>query len=677
VKYFFIWILIFPLLATAQLPKDSASSVVNLKEITISGNNKRDAVDLITQVDRQLRPTNSAQDLLRLVPGLFIAQHAGGGKAEQIFLRGFDCDHGTDFSVNIDGMPVNMVSHAHGQGYADFHFVIPETIDKLKVFKGTYAAQYGDFATAGAGEFTTKNNIGRSMVKTELGRFDTYRALAMIDILQGKHLLTKNNENFYAAGEYNFTNSYFENKQNLSRFNFFTKYSAQINARNFFMASVSSFSSSWNASGQIPDRAVSDGVVDRYGSIDPSEGGNTSRSNINLSLSTQLANGALLKNQAYYCRYKFNLYSNFTFFLIDTVNGDEINQRENGRNTYGYKTSYEKNSMLFGRTLKSVAALGTRIDEGDLYLAHTVKRAFLDTISAGHLYQQNAYAYIDETLWLSGKLSLNGSVRFDYFDFSFRSFLYDSLSGRKQVPKVSPKLNLTYDHSSRLQLYVRSGYGFHSNDARSVVVNTSRNSVPKAFGYEAGSIFKPLPGLIVNAALWGLDLQNELVYVGDAAVVEISGATRRLGADVSLRWQLFRNLYADADINYNYARYRNLPKGENYIPLAPSLTSTGGLSYRRDKGINAALRYRYMKSRPANEDNSVVALGYFLLDATVNYTTPKYQVGISVENLLNSKWNQAQFNTESRLKSESQAYTGLHFTPGTPFFIKGSFSIFF
>ncbi len=651
---------------------------INLKEIVISDSkNTSHGTEIISGIDQQLRPTNSAQDLLRLVPGLFISQHAGGGKAEQIFLRGFDADHGTDFSVNIDGMPVNMVSHAHGQGYADFHFVIPETIDKLKVYKGTYNAAYGDFATAGAGEFSTKNNIGKSMVRMEYGQFDTYRAMAMIDLLQGKHLLTKLNENFYVAGEYNYANSFLESKQHFYRYNIFGKYSAQLNNSNFITLSGSAFSSKWDASGQIPTRAVENGDISRFGSIDNTEGGNTGRTNANLSLVTSLKNGGLIKNQALYSYYDFNLYSNFTFFLNDSINGDQINQKENGRNIYGYKFSYEKSSHIGTKTLKTTIGAGTRIDEGVVSLRHSVKRVILDTINAGHLYEQNINAYLDETLYLTEKLSVNAALRFDYFYFQFNNFQYDSLSGSKQVPKVSPKLNLYYDASPNVQLFVHAGYGFHSNDARSVILKSSQNNLPTALGYEAGSTFKLGKRVLVNAALWGLDLESELVYVGDEAIVEITGATRRLGTDLSVRFQLSDILFADVDMNYNHGRYINLPKGENYIPLAPSLTSTGGLSLKQTKGINAGIRYRYLNSRPANENNSVQALGYCLVDALINYTHPKFQIGLSAENLLNTKWNQAQFDTESRLKNESQSVSELHYTPGTPFFVKGSISFFF
>jgi outer membrane receptor protein involved in Fe transport len=676
-KKIYLGLCLLPLLFSAQ--NDSLSKgAVNLKEVIVSDRtNNNGGSGIISHIDKQLRPANSAQDLLQLIPGLFIAQHAGGGKAEQIFFRGFDSDHGTDFSVNIDGMPVNMVSHAHGQGYADFHFVIPETVDKLKVYKGPYTAAYGDFATSGAGEFSTKNSLEKSQVKLEGGIFNTYRAVAMTDLLQGKHLLTRYNENFYVAGEYNFSNSYFESKQNFKRYNIFAKYSAQLNENNFLNLSGSNFNSGWDASGQIPERAVSDGVITRFGSIDNTEGGTTGRTTMNAILTTGLKNGGVIKNQAFYNHYHFNLYSNFTFFLNDSVNGDQITQTEKGRNIYGYKFTYEKNHTIAGKLFKTTVGAGTRVDDGEIALKRSVKRVVYDTICIGRVTQQNASAYIDETVFLTDKFSVNASLRFDYFDFRFRDFQFDSASGRKQVPKVSPKLNLHYDVSETFQLYARTGLGFHSNDARSVVLNQAEKSLPTAFGYEIGSTFKLGKRTLVNAALWGLELENELVYVGDEAVVEITGATRRLGADLSVRYQITKNLFADADINYNYGRYKDLPKNENFIPLAPALTGSGGLSYKLTKGWNCALRYKHMAARPANENNTVTAKGFFLMDAVINYASSKFLVGLSAENILNTEWNQAQFDTRSRLTNESQPVSELHYTPGTPFFLKGSVTFFF
>ncbi len=656
-------------------------NILKLSEITVKDSKDLgQTINTVSKIDMLVRPINSAQDMLRLVPGLFLAQHQGGGKAEQIFLRGFDCDHGTDFAVFLDGMPVNMVSHAHGQGYADFHFVIPETIDKLSVSKGPYAAKYGDFATAGAGEFTTKNYLDRNMVKLEYGNYDTYRAVAMVNLLSKKQLNDSIlSQSAYVAGEYNYTNSYFDNKQHYFRYNIFGKYTARYKEKTLINFSASTFNSSWDASGQVPTRAVTQGLISRYGSVDPTEGGTTNRTNINLAITSNINNHSIFKNRFFYSNYNFNLYSNFTFFLVDTVRGDQINQTEKGRNMYGYTGSYETNTYLGEKKLSTVIGLSSRTDMSEVMLRHSQHRTVLDTFVVGNLFQENAAAYIDETLQLTEKFTVNAAIRADYFLFSFKNLKTDSLSGIKQVFKPSPKLNITYNVTNNTQLFAHVGYGFHSNDARSVVQQQvkNQNNVPTALGYEIGATFKPFKNILINAALWGIDLQSELVYEGDVGVIAVTGATRRLGVDVSLRWQLYKSLFFDADINYAHSQQLNAPKNQSYLPLSPVLTSVAGLSVKSKKGFGGSLRYRYMSNRPANEDNSIQAMGYFLVDAVVNYTTSRFQFGLSAENILNTTWNQAQFETLSRLKNEKTAVDELNFTPGTPFFAKGSIAFYF
>jgi hypothetical protein len=657
---------------TMQMDIVLTGGAIRLNEISIT--QTRDigrSLSAINEVDRELRPTNSAQDLLRLVPGLFIAQHAGGGKAEQLFLRGFDIDHGTDFSIAIDGIPVNMVSHAHGQGYSDFHFVIPETVDKLQVNKGTYAAQQGNFATSGSGDFSTKNAVASSL-KLEYGRFDTRRALALLNLGDLNNLFPKHKANAYVAAEYFFTDSYFEAPQALNRFNVFGKYTLQAGSRNFLVLSASAFQSSWDASGQIPDRAVREGIITRFGSIDPTEGGSTSRYNANAQLTTVFSNNTVLRSQVYYSYYTFDLFSNFTFFLNDSINGDGIRQTEHGRNLLGGSVTLEHESKLAGRTLKSSAGAGTRYDNGRISLYKAPKRAISDTIADGVINEQQLYAWLNETLQLNEKWSVNAALRYDLFFFGYDNYLADTAEGTRTRARVSPKLNVFYAPAQNVQLYVKSGFGFHSNDSRSVVSGAAGESLPRALGYEAGSTFKLTPHLLMNVSLWGLDLENELVFVGDEGVVEISGASRRLGADAALRWEITPQLFADADLNFSHGRFLDLPEGENFIPLAPRLTSTGGLSWRGQHGFQTAVRYRAIDTRPANEANTVQAQGYFIVDMVANYTFKHFVFGFTIENLLNSEWNEAQFDTESRLRNETQPVSELHYTPGTPVFVKGN-----
>ncbi len=660
-----------------ELDKDAevvialASSPIDLKEVSVAPVAPGSTTETIQALDVRTRPVNSSQDLLQLVPGLFIAQHAGGGKAEQIFFRGFDIDHGTDLQVSADGLPVNMVSHAHGQGYADLHFVIPETIDKLQVHKGPYDARFGDFATSGTVEFLTRNSIDKSEVKVEAGMFNTKRAMAQIKLLDKGHLFSKRKESAYVAAEYAFTDAYFNSKQDFNRMNVFGKYNGQLGERTHLTLSASTFGAAWNASGQVPQRAIENGLIDRFGAINDNEGGNTTRTNAYATLINGTPNRGLFKNQVYFVKYDFNLYSDFTFFAADSINGDMIAQTDD-RTIYGYSGTYGRTTTLAGLPFRLNAGLGARYDQSDISLKNAVERVVYDTIVAGEVDQLNANGYVDGTWSLTERFRVNAAARFDVFRFMYADAQgVDSVSGDAVQQRVSPKLNFTYDMSDRTQLYLRTGMGFHSNDARAVVVDKASKTLPRAYGADLGANFKPLPRMLMNVALWGLYLESELVYVGDGGVVETSDATQRMGVDLSVRYQLTGKLFADIDVNLVHGRILNVPSGEDRIPLAPQFTTIGGLAYKQEQGFNASLRYRHIADRPANEANTVVAQGYFLLDAVASYRLKNLEVGVSAENLLNSEWNQAQFDTESRLSNEAEPVSELHFTPGTPFFLKG------
>lgn len=661
---------------TIFLPILLTESYVELSEIAISPRNEV-GLNTISAIDFKLRTYNTTQDLLRSVPGLFIAQHAGGGKAEQIFLRGFDIDHGTDISINVDGMPVNMVSHAHGQGYADLHFVIPETIDNLSFSKGPYDAKTGDFNTAGAVRFQTKNTLKKSMVKLEAGRFDMARGVAMLNLLGNGNDTIPQAHNAYIAAEYYLTRGFFESPQNFNRLNIFGKYSGQVNTSTNVSASLSAFSSKWNQSGQIPERAVASGMITDKGSIDDSEGGSTSRYNANLIIIKTLADDAIIKNQIYYSNYNFNLYSNFTFFLEDSVNGDQINQYES-RNIFGYNGSYSKNIMLGNLETRTVAGIGLRNDMiNNIGLARTTKRSFVYDIRKGDVEETNANAYVEESFYLTKRLTVTGGARIDHFRFLYNSRMTDTLGKIVSKTIVSPKLNIYYTVAKNIQLYTSAGSGFHSNDARVASTRSSVPTLPRALSVDLGTNIKVKKKLFINTALWMMDLESEFVYVGDAGIIEPSGRSRRMGVDLSARYQIYKWLYADIDVNITKPRLRDEANGNNLIPLAPPISSIGGLSVKANNGINGSLRYRYLGDRPAIEDNSIVAKGYFIVDAVINYTKDRYSFGLSAENLLNRMWKEAQFATESRLKDEAVSVNEIHYTPGTPFFVKGSITYLF
>ncbi len=649
--------------------------ITSLQEIKVIASANKGIFKTISNLDIHLRPINNSQEVLRMVPGLFIGQHAGGGKAEQIFLRGFDLDHGTDINLSVDGMPVNMVSHAHGQGYADLHFIIPELIDKVNFNKGPYYADKGNFTTAGFVEFKTKDYLETNFVKVEGGQFGSFRGIAGVNLLKSK--VDRRDQSLYVAGEGSFNKGYVEIPQNFTRFNGILKYHGSIGNQHTLTASLSGFTSKWNASGQIPDRAIESGLVGFYGAIDNTEGGNTSRYNANVETQTKLDNGGTVRNQIYYSKYKFELYSNFTFFKEDPINGDQIRQKEN-RNILGYNSSYQKEFFL--GTIKTETKTGVQVrydNNRDVELTRTKSRVTnTNEIMRGDVSELNTGAYWLQRFSFSKKFDITGALRADYFYNRYHNKLTNQILSANSVI-LSPKLNFNYRINDKVQLYLYNGRGFHSNDSRVAVQQNGRKVLPPAYGTDLGGVFKLGKKLVLQSALWYLWLDQEFVYVGDEGVVEAGGQTRRIGFDLSARYELIKYLYADIDISLANPKALGVAKAESYLPLAPRFTSIGGLTYRKEQGWNGSLRYRFMDNRPANEDYSVTANGYFVADAAINYNKKKWEAGLSVQNLLNTKWKETQFDTESKLQTEASPVSEIHFTPGTPFFARLSFTVFF
>ena len=671
--------LLYTALCATNVPADSVDYLhqdtlrnITLEEVVIS--RQLNHLNEITKVDLQINPVNSSQEVLRIVPGLFIAQHAGGGKAEQMFLRGFDLDHGTDINISVDGMPVNMLSHAHGQGYADLHFLQPEVIDAVDFDKGPYDASRGDLATAGYVAFKTKDRMTNE-ASLEIGQYNTQR-------LRGSFSLIDNpQQSLYVSSAFLTSDGYFVSPQNFKRYNLMSKYT-QWNESSRFNIILSHFNSTWDASGQIPQRAVDRGLIGRFGALDDTEGGNTSRSSLQFLHQLTLDNGATIKSDAWISYYHFNLFSNFTFFLNDPENGDQINQHEN-RLLSGASTQYTQHYHLGASVWRVTGGIGFRYDQvNDLALYHTVKRRRIGTFSLGDVQQSNLYGFINANIeW--GKWIINPALRLDYFSFDYADRTPDENGQTPDYtnPKVnrailSPKLNFIYSANRNLQFFLKMGKGFHSNDTRVIVAQNGKTVLPAAYGADFSIQWKPLSKLMLNATAWYLQMEQEFVYVGDEAVVEPSGRSRRIGFDFGARWEAIPNLYFQADYTYSHARSMDEPKGEDYIPLAPVHTFVTGLSYKW-RSLTASLRCRYLSNRPANEDYSITAKGYFVADLNATYTYKRVTVGATIENLFDTQWNEAQFSTETRLQDEPEPVTEIHFTPGTPFNARGFITVRF
>jgi outer membrane receptor protein involved in Fe transport len=666
-------------------------SALDLRAVTITGHAGVNTFHTLSRIDLDMEPVRSAQDLLRLIPGLFIAQHQGGGKAEQIFLRGFDADHGTDVNISVDGMPVNMVSHAHGQGYADLHFLIPETVVNYDFGKGPYFTTKGDLCTAGYVAYNTINMLDRNLFKIEGGQFSTGRTVTLINLLGKKAKAA--GQSAYIAGEGLYSNGGpFSLPEHFHRINLFGKFNTDLGDNSRLTISVSTMDSRWRASGEIPNRAVAEGYIkNRWGALDSAQGGYTTRTNFNARLTTFLPKNFLLENQVWYSHYYFNLISNFTFFYYYPATGDEFRQHEI-RDMAGTNSRLSKTITVSNTTVISAAGIGSRYDHIDpSELDHTMNGIVLAPLQLGRTRETSIFGYVDETIE-HGKWLFNAGIRVDYFHFyydnqapasdTFATRLYTGADPRAQKATISPKLNLQYTFNDRIQVYVKTGKGFHSNDARVVIANQGFEILPAAYGADLGLNWKPMPKLFVNASVWYLYLQQEFTFGQDlidqpGGPVQPSGRTRRIGIDLSPRYQITDWLFAFLNLNLARPRFIDSAVGHQYLPLAPTFTSTAGVDFRLRNGINGSIGYRYLHDRAANSTYTLTAAGYWVTDLTLNYTQKKYEVGLAIENLFNVTWNESQFEYISRLKYETQAVDEVSYTPGVPFFARAKFTVFF
>lgn len=623
-----------------------------------------------------LQPQGRPAQILRLIPGLIAVEHSGGaGKADQYFLRGFDADHGTDIAFFADGMPINLRSHAHGQGYADLNFIIPETVEGLDVYKGAYLPEFGDFATAGAVNFRTREVVKEGIVQLAGGQFDTQRYLLMFSP-------TKDNVRTLIAAEGYYTNGPFEHDNRYFRANVLGKMTANPTSRSELTLTGTFHKAQWNASGEIPLRAVTDGTIDRFGAIDPSEGGKTIRSTGRLNYHYDTPSGGQFFANAYGQYYKFDLFTNFTFFLNDPVNGDGIQQSDR-RVMYGGDTGWRQGFELFGIPSIVTAGAQARVDNAHVRLGTQVKRNPLGTTTDSDVLEASYAPFLNTEFQPAPWMRVSGGVRSEVFTFDVRNrcpSCIEQPAGRTTSGIVLPKANLILGPWLRTELFANYGEGYHSNDARSAV---ARGSAPlaRAKTYEVGARSKPWgpDGLEFIATLWAIDLQSELVFVGDDGTTEIRGPTRRRGVEVAARGQVVGPLYINGSVTWAKAEFKN----GDAIPNAPELTAYGAVILRYPEGLTTQLQATYFGVRPLVEDRSFKSPSWVDVDLSSRYKLPvkldhgRLEAFFFIQNLLNTKWEQATFAFESRLRNEPAGVTDIHFVPGNPRFFMGGVAWYF
>lgn len=645
------------------------------------------SAEVIRDRDLVLRPHATPEDILRVVPGLVIAQHQGGGKADQLFLRGFDADHGTDVALFIDGVPINMPSHGHGQGFADLHFLIPEAINQIDVSKGPYFPEYGEFDTAGAINLRTRRSFGESSVSASYGSFDTYRVLGIASPKSSEGLP-------WLAAEVAGTNGPFNSPEELQRYNVMAKATPALNATTLFSLFGSAYGSGWNASGQIPLRAVEAGLLDRFGAIDPTEGGQTQRQMFVANLEHRNGSGEAVSLTAYAVRYRLRLFSDFTFQLRDPENFDQIEQDDTrfytglqGR----FRSSRTWNGMRFITTIGAQA----RYDEIHTELWHDKQRGRLpacfengdNPCSDALIHQSNLGVYLEEDFRPASWLRVVAGARADLFEFNVTDQKPlgtapsdQPTTGVVQKSIVNPKLQVVLRPTSWWDIYLDGGGGFHSNDARGVIASHRSGALPRAWGGEIGTRLY-LGKLDFAAAGWFLHLQSEQVFSPDEDTTTPSDPTRRYGLDLEARWQILPWLWADGDLSLSKARFTMDRGNGSAVALAPTRTAAAGITALHPDGYKGRIGLRHVGSRPATQDESLTAEGYTIFDLTLAYRHSFWEVGLVIENLFNARWREAQFANDSQLRiapyNESEPVTDIHFTPGNPINIRGTLALYF
>ncbi|MCA9472624.1 MAG: TonB-dependent receptor plug domain-containing protein [Nitrospirales bacterium] len=632
---------------------------------------------IILNEDILLQPQGRPADLLRLAPGLITLEHSGGaGKSDQYLLRGFDADHGTDLAIHVDGMPINMRSHAHGQGYGDINFIIPETIEEIVVKKGPYHVEYGDFATAGAANYVTRDWVPHTIVQSAGGSFNTQRHLFITSPFHEKFRTLLAGEFYYTDGPYDFVNRN-------TRYNGLAKFTVDPSESSQLSVTLTQYYGRWNGSGQIPLREVTSGRLDRFGSLDPSEGGQSIRTTGRLDYSADLPGGGTVFARLWAQYYYLSLFTNFTFYLNDPVNSDGIEQTDH-RWLTGGDIGYRQIFRFFGSEGAMTAGLQTRFDNIRVRLGTQHKRSSLAITQESDIFESSYSPYLRLDLQFFPWLRFVGGGRVDVFTYHVKDRCGAACSvrpnGFASDAITSGKANLIFGPWDQTEFFLNVGTGFHSNDARDVVENSSANTLPRAVGYEVGIKSHPWDWSEILATFWLLDLESELVFVGDEGTTERRGKTRRLGMEFSARLTPLEWLTLRADITYTHAEFR---KTGDSVPLAPEFTAFSMVTARLPMGLSGTLQMLTVGSRAGTEDDSVKLEPFTIFDLILRYKIPvrppagRLEAFFSIRNLTDTDWRQAQFFYASRLSGEpAGGVSDIHFVPGTPRMFMGGLTWF-
>jgi hypothetical protein len=619
----------------------------------------------VTGQELEQRPVYRVGQLLETIPGLSVTAHSGEGKANQYLLRGFNLDHGTDLATFIDGMPVNMRTHGHGQGYTDLNFLIPELGSGIDFTKGPYFANEGDFASVGADHLRLRNTMPMT-VTLSAGTVNDYRAFAGGSLpVQGGDLLL--------AGEVGYLDGPWDHGDGFRKLNGVARWSRMSGANGFSLTAMG-YDSRWNATTDQPIRAIDSGLIGRFGTLDPSDGGRAWRFSLSLNLTRDLGNDWTLGASAFAIRQRLTLWNNFTHYLDDPVNGDQHAQNDR-RTMLGGSIALGRVLRIGGIEQDITIGLQTRYDVIDVNSVHTIARRPLEIQRSDHVREFSLGVYAEDkvrwTPWLRTVFGLRG----DFYRANDDNAL-GGLSGAQRASLFEPKLNVILGPFAKTEFYVSAGRGFHSNDARAGAVDDGNGGISlvrppllvKSAGYEVGIRTNAIPHLTAAVSLFQIDFDSELTYDADSGTTEAGRPSRRRGLEITGQYRPARWLEFNANIAIARARYRDDDPAGRYIEDAPAFIGSLGLLVNNLGPWFGSVAIRDLGAHPLVEDNSIRSRGYREANANIGYRlSPKVRVQLDVYNLTNSHDDAADYYYTTRLPGEPAAgVTDLQIHPLEP-----------
>ncbi len=597
-------------------------------------------------------PFSRPGEALEVVPGLIVTQHSGEGKANQYFLRGFNLDHGTDLAITVDGMPVNMPTHGHGQGYADINFLIPELIQSVNVRKGPYFADQGDFASAGAVAIDYVNKLPKNIAEMTFGSFGYRRALGVGSAAVGGGTLLTAIE----AAKYD---GPWEVPDNVRKLNGVMRYS-QGTATDGLTLTAMAYSNGWNSTDQVPQRAIDQDLINRFGALDPTDGGTSSRFSLSGNWA-QSGDYGQTNVSAYVVRSDLRLFNDFTFFLDNPVNGDQFSQLDR-RTLGGFDARHTLDWRFAGVEAQTRVGMQSRYDDIHVGLFKTEQRTWLSTVRDDRVQEGNVGLWTDTTTRWTDWLRTTVGIREDFFVGHVFSDTPQN-SGNAQASMASPKAGIVLGPWYKTEFYGNAGYGLHSNDIRGTTITVDPNDkvtpldrVPllvRSRGAELGIRTRAIESLTSSLAVFVLDFDSELLFVGDAGTTEPSRPSRRVGVEWTNQYKPLPWVAVDLDVAYTRARFTDFDLVGDHIPGAPAWVASGAVTLGGDTGWFGALKARYFGPRPLIEDDSVRSQPSLIFNARAGY---KFDNGLRLQfdvlNLFDAQTNQIEYYYLSRLPGE-------------------------